>query len=327
MSGLRVPMLGQDNPAKEVDLEVLGSTMFDLEMEEVASPRTQNAQLQNHLNIVQQKLAPLLNAHEIAELRLARDVRWLNHTTLKEDGRRDSVVLASKLVNIGYKVAIRTAMGGGTGQDCFHNLHHEFLVVAERHQEVIVDCHFKDQFKISQYTQQYQQTLNCLPEVFVCSALRLAPLVDLMCTEMATAFKSQGVTCPPWRQPRSMISKWLPSKCQDRYISRGAVSARKSSSSSVCSSDDGIGALSDSGASPTGPLPPYQDSELDSRHWHKVDSHPLMTLTGFRVKSLLSSGLAAINTKQRVRDQEVWKQPTIRTVRMTGRPLMQQQVA
>lgn len=32
MSGLRVPMLGQDNPAKEVDLEVLGSTMFDLEV-------------------------------------------------------------------------------------------------------------------------------------------------------------------------------------------------------------------------------------------------------------------------------------------------------
>lgn len=259
-------------------------------------------------------------------VQLARDVRWLNHTTLREDGRRDSVVLASKLVNIGYKVAIRTAMGGGAGQDCFHNLHHEFLVVAERHQEVIVDCHFKDQFKIGQHTLQYQQTLNCLPEVFVGSALRLAPLVDLMCTEMAAAFKEQGVTCPPWRQPRSVISKWLPSKSQDRYISRAAVSQTKSSSSSVCSSDDESSTLSASGASPTGPLPSYPASELDSKHWHKVDSHPLITLTGFRVKSLLSSGLAAINTKQRARDQEVWKQPAIRTVRMTGRPLLQQQV-
>ena len=258
-------------------------------------------------------------------VQLARDVRWLNHTTVREDGRRDSVVLASKLVNIGYKVAIRTAMGGGAGQDCFHNLHHEFLVVAERHQEVIVDCHFKDQFKISQHTQQYQQTLNCLPEVFIGSALRLAPLVDFVCTEMAAAFKEQGVTCPPWRQPRSMISKWLPAKSQDRYINRGAVSQTKSSSSSDCSSDDELGALSDSGASPTGPLPSYHD-EFDSRHWRKVDSHPLVTLTGFRVKSLLSSGLAAVNTKQRAHDKEMWKQPAIRTVRMTGRPLMQQQV-
>ena len=256
-------------------------------------------------------------------MQLARDVRWLNHTTVMEDGRWDSVVLASKLVNIGYKVAIRTAMGGGAGQDCFHNLHHEFLVVAERHQEVIVDCHFKDQFKISQHTQQYQQTLNCLPEVFIGSPLRLAPLVDFMCTELAAAFKEQGVTCPPWRQPRSMISKWLPAKSQDRYINRGAVSQTKSSDSSICSSDDEFGAISDSGSSPTGPLPSYHD-EFDSRQWRKVDSNPLVTLTGFRVKSLLSSGLAATNSRQHAHEKEVWKQPTIRTVRMTGRPLQQQ---
>ena len=256
-------------------------------------------------------------------VQLARDVRWLNHTTVREDGRRDSVVLASKLVNIGYKVAIRTAMGGGAGQDCFHNLNHEFLVITERHQEMIVDCHFKDQFKISQHTPQYQQTLNCLPEVFIGSALRLAPLVDFMGTEMAAAFKEQGVTCPPWRQPRSMISKWLPAKSHDRYINRGAISQTKSSGSSICSSEDELGTLSDSGASPTGPLPSYQD-EFDSRQWRKVDSNPLVTLTGFRVKSLLSSGLAAVNSRQRARENDVWKQPAIRTVRMTGRHLQEQ---
>ena len=259
-------------------------------------------------------------------VQISRDVRWLNHTTVREDGRRDSVVLASKLVNIGYKVAIRTAMGGGSGQDCFHNLHHEFLVVAERHHKIIVDCHFRDQFKISQNTQHYQQVLDCLPEVFIGSALRLAPLVDIMCTEMAAAFKDQGVTCPPWRQPRSMLSKWLPAKPQDRYINRAPVSKTNSSSTDSCSSDDEIGALSDSGASPTGPLPSYQDSELSAKHWRKVDSQPLVTLTGFRVKSLLSSGLASINSKQAAQGKEVWKQPAIRTVKMTGKPLMQQHV-
>ena len=258
-------------------------------------------------------------------VQISRDVTWLNHSTMREDGKRDSVVLASKLVNIGYKVAIRTAMGGGSGQDCFRNLHHEFLVIAERHQEVIVDCHFRDQFRISQHTQQYQQVLNCLPEVFIGSAARLGPLVEFMCSEMAAAFKEQSVTCPPWRQARSMVSKWLPTKSHDRYINRASLHQDQSSSSSSSSSDDELGALTSSGVSPTGPLPSYQDTGFGSEH--KVGSQPRITLTGFRVKSLLSSGLAAINSKQVAQNTEVWKQPVIRTVKMTGRPLMQQQVA
>ena len=248
---------------------------------------------------------------------------------MREDGKHDAVVLASKLVNIGYRVAVRTAMGGGAGQDCFHNLHHEFLIIAERHQEVIVDCHFKDQFRIGQHTQQYQQVLTCLPEVFVGSATRLAPLVELLCSEMALAFKERGVTCPPWRQPRSMISKWLPAKAQDHSVGRSsaASSQAKSSSASSVSSDDGFEELDDSGVSPTGPLPPYHD-QGDAKHWGKMDSEPFVTLTGFKVKSLLSSGLAAINSKKPGHDKAVWQQqPAIRTVRMTGRPLTQAQAA
>lgn len=321
MSGVRAPVR-QSHPIG--DLDPIGSTMFDLEMEEAFGPQDCNASLQHHLITMQRTLAPLLHASAIGEMRLTRDVRWLNYTTVKEDGRRDAVVLASKLVNIGYKVALRTAMGGGAGQDCFHNLHHEFLIIAQHDQEVIVDCHFKDQFKIGQHTQQYQQVLHCLPEVFVGPAVRLAHLVELLCSEMAIAFKEGGATCPPWRQPKSMISKWLPTKAHDIYIGRDHSTSSHGSSASV-SSDDELWQLADAGLSPTGPLPSYHDNEVGLRQWSKAGSQPLITLTGFRVKSLLSSGLAALNSKKSNQSQDVWKQPVIRTVRMTGRPLMQAQ--
>ena len=41
-------------------------------MEEVAGPRPQTTQLQSHMSFVQAKLGPLVNANEIAELRVSR---------------------------------------------------------------------------------------------------------------------------------------------------------------------------------------------------------------------------------------------------------------
>ena len=254
-------------------------------------------------------------------------MRWLNRATVREDGKHDTVVLATKLVNVGYKVRVRTAMGGGSGQDCFHNLHHEFLIISDSNQELIIDCHFKDQFKISQQTQQYQQLLNCLPDVFVGSAMRLTPLVQLLCSEMALAFKERGFTCPPWRQPRSMISKWLPAKSQDTFIGRNATFSSAASSISSSSSDEGFGDLLDSGISPTGPLPSYDEHHSGKKPSSvgKAGSQPQVTLTGFKVKSLLSTGLAAIHGKHADHELQSWQQPAIRTVRMAGRPLMQVQ--
>lgn len=35
-----------------------------------------------------------------------------------------------------------------------------------------------------------------------------AQLVELLCDEMALAFKERGAPVPPWRKPSSLISKW-----------------------------------------------------------------------------------------------------------------------
>lgn len=261
------------------------------------------------------------NVEVRVSVQLLRDVCWLNRATMHEDGKLDTVVLASKLVNMGYKVSIRTAVGGGSGQDCFHNLHHEFLIVSVRQQQLIVDCTFKDQFKICQQTDQYAHLLQQLPQVFVGSASRLLPMVELMCTEIALSFKESGFTCPPWRHAKSMSSKWFPTKSHDRLISHSSVSSQaKSTSSSGSISDDDFVALLEC-VSPEGPLVPY--SEAAVMQWMKTSSQPRTTTTGFRVRSLLSSGLAATSVKSASSATHGWHEPAIRTVKMTGR----QQVA
>lgn len=79
-------------------------------------------------------------------LQLRRDVETILESIVREDGKVDIVVLASRLALIGHKVSIRTAMGGGSGQECFRNLSYEFVLVSRQGQEnveCIVDPKFR----------------------------------------------------------------------------------------------------------------------------------------------------------------------------------------
>lgn len=70
----------------------------------------------------------------------------------------------------------------------------------------------RDQFHIPQATEAYQELMRQLPSEFVGMASRLVPLVQLLCEEMGAAFDARFMTCPPWRQAKAMLSKWLPTK-------------------------------------------------------------------------------------------------------------------
>lgn len=72
-------------------------------------------------------------------------------------------------------------------------------------------CH-REQFCISSATREYTKLVSALPEEWVGSRHRIKPLVKLLCQQMALAFDSAQAACPPWRQQKSIISKWLPAK-------------------------------------------------------------------------------------------------------------------
>lgn len=67
--------------------------------------------------------------------------------------------------------------------------------------------HFREQFEISQPTARYSGLLGMLPEVMVAPAARLEPLVTVLCSEMSLAFEQHGLSLPPWRQSKSLLSK------------------------------------------------------------------------------------------------------------------------
>ena len=46
-----------------------------------------------------------------------------------------------------------------------------------------------------------------LPSVLVGTAAQLTPLVQLLCSEMSLAFEQHGLSLPPWRQSKSLLSK------------------------------------------------------------------------------------------------------------------------
>ncbi len=62
--------------------------------------------------------------------------------------------------------------------------------------------------------------LNVIPEEFVGTAAKLQPLVQLITQQMTQAFVKQGLTCPPWRQAKSVLSKWLPARRKDYDLSQ-----------------------------------------------------------------------------------------------------------
>jgi hypothetical protein len=94
------------------------------------------------------------------------------------------------------------------------------LILARRRPlPVCLQPHFREQFEISQPTARYGGLLAMLPAVFVGTAAELLPLVQLLCSEMTLAFEQHGLSLPPWRQSKSLLSKWLPSKLRDYDLS------------------------------------------------------------------------------------------------------------
>lgn len=51
--------------------------------------------------------------------------------------------------------------------------------------------------------------MDALPRVLVLAESRLFFVVDLLCGEMAAAFRESRLDLPPWRATGVMLGKWL----------------------------------------------------------------------------------------------------------------------
>lgn len=171
-------------------------------------------------------------------LQLLRDVKNMKRAILEEESSFDMVLLAARLSEVGYRLHLRSALGGGDGINAFHNLRNEFLIVAGEGEsegiDFIVEVRFKEHFEIPYPTDRYAAIMQSTPEEVVTSAANLTPLVHLLSSELSIAFNAKELSLPPWRQAKSLLSKWLPSKSKDVDMSTPSGSPRAGSPSVCC---------------------------------------------------------------------------------------------
>lgn len=93
--------------------------------------------------------------------------------------------------------------------------------------DMVVECGFHDHFRIPCATRAYSKLFDQLPGVYVGTVQNMSPLVELISHEMSRSFLEKGVTMPPWRGARALMSKWSPQRSVDRLP--GQVSPRSRS--------------------------------------------------------------------------------------------------
>jgi uncharacterized protein (TIGR01615 family) len=72
----------------------------------------------------------------------------------------------------------------------------------------IVEPHLRQHFEVGRPSPLYRRLLDDLPDVFVGGAEQLAVVVEFLCDQMSTSFMECGMSVPPWRSARALLSKW-----------------------------------------------------------------------------------------------------------------------
>lgn len=172
---------------------------------------------------------------------------WLQvSNVLAELTQQDDLVAAAQA--LGFTVRLRDCVGGGQGAQCLQNLRHSFLILSpsahsssrsrtpHAAEEIVIDPTFRDNFIIAHPSARYSAVLAALPPVFIGTLSKVQPLVELLCAEMALAFKEAGIVMPPWRSLRSMMTKWMPRRSLDLPL---PASSQAAAAAAACAAAPG----------------------------------------------------------------------------------------
>lgn len=192
-------------------------SIFDLDVEERPSRALSLPVNSCHQLEAMQQSCSLLSTPAGWRLDLLRDVRTIQAESGGAACTSDRIFdLAADLMNLGYSVSHRVSATGGSGQTCFQHLHNSFLLVwrgpvSSLDDACVVDPVFRSNFELSStwMTPEYSAALPT-SDLFVGTFSVLMKVIQLLCTEMAAAFKSRGVSLPPWRTLNAIRSKWSP---------------------------------------------------------------------------------------------------------------------
>lgn len=74
---------------------------------------------------------------------------------------------------------------------------------------VIIELNFRGEFEMARASEEYNQLISRLPEVFVGKVERLRTLVKVLCTAAKKCMKDKKMHMAPWRKRKYMQAKWF----------------------------------------------------------------------------------------------------------------------
>lgn len=74
---------------------------------------------------------------------------------------------------------------------------------------VIIELNFRAEFEMARASEEYNQLISQLPEVFVGKVERLRALVKILCSAAKKCMKDKKMHMAPWRKQKYMQAKWF----------------------------------------------------------------------------------------------------------------------
>eukprot|EP00258_Populus_trichocarpa_P017143 XP_006377369.1 uncharacterized protein LOC18103031 isoform X1 [Populus trichocarpa] len=79
---------------------------------------------------------------------------------------------------------------------------------------VIIELNFRAEFEMAKASEEYNQLVHRLPEVFVGKVERLNSVIKTLCLAAKKCMKEKKMHLGPWRKQRYMQAKWLATACE-----------------------------------------------------------------------------------------------------------------
>ncbi|KAF5181361.1 putative sugar phosphate exchanger [Thalictrum thalictroides] len=84
---------------------------------------------------------------------------------------------------------------------------------------VVIELNFRAEFEMARASEEYNQLIERLPEVFVGRSDRLKNLIKIICSAAKKCMKDKKMHLGPWRKQKYMQAKWFGSCKRTTYTS------------------------------------------------------------------------------------------------------------
>lgn len=74
---------------------------------------------------------------------------------------------------------------------------------------VVIELNFRAEFEMARASEEYNQLISRLPEVFIGKSERLGALIKILCSAAKKCMKEKKMHLGPWRKHKYMQAKWL----------------------------------------------------------------------------------------------------------------------